>query len=744
MTMRRILTLCIALISSAVMYGQSYPLVTIKQINTPIDLAACNDTSSYLGDTVRFRAHVVTDGGLSEVASGSVQGGNRPFIYMMDTANNGVIDSLSGIEVMGVYTDGSGNLQPIPGFTALLQGDKVEVTGVVEQFDGNTQFNTIDVNSVTLLTSGDLLPSAFVPIVVPASDLNDNQRVNNVQTGEWWQNSFVELQNVTVVQVIPFSGGSRVSFNVADANGNVVNVSDRFLAQRTASHTVVNPNSPSTTGTGSFVAPSVGTFYSSLKGIVRHSANGCTGGTGRGYEINPFDTSHYAVGATAPSITNVLSFPVVPSSSDSVLISADITDADGTIDTVQLFWSANASTPSGSFTSVNMSLSSGNTYEYYIPAQADGSLVRYYIRAVDNDGSAVLFPSSPSSQPNPYVNHYSVRDNGLRIFDIQYSANGTGESVFEGQTVTVRGFITSARRDCDLEYVYLQDPNDTIFAGIALIPNQDLDNVYRGQEISVTGQVQETFGVTYLNVDNYVGLNNTQMVSPVAVDPSDANLDMEMYEGMLISLENPAGGQVYISDENAGFGEYRIATDSTFGSSQSTRVLAGRQDGTRATSSLYVSLISDSSYVTNNGTLQVPAVITQKGMSMDAMQGVLWYSFGNYKLLPRNNFDIVNLSTALDTTNCNVPTNVGINENLVGELAIYPNPAKYVVNVVNTNGEAVDVRIYDLNGRLVLESEKSQSVHIINVSTLVPGVYVLKASDKNGEFVKTHKVVIGQ
>lgn len=742
--MRRILTLCVALISSAMMYGQSYPLVTIKQINTPIDLAACNDTSTYLGDTVRFRAHVVTDGGLSEVASGSVQGGNRPFIYMMDTALNGAIDSLSGIEVMGIYTDGSGNLQPIPGFTALLMGDKVEVTGVVSQFDGNTQFNTIDVNSVTLLTSGDLMPSAFVPKVVPAADLNDNQRVNNVQTGEWWQNSFVELQNVTVVQVIPFSGGSRVSFNVADASGNVVNVSDRFLAQRTASHTVVNPNSPSTSGTGSFVAPSVGTFYSSLRGIIRHSANGCTGGTGRGYEINPFDTSHYAVGATAPSITNVLSFPVVPTSSDSVLISADITDADGTIDTVQLFWSANSATPSGSFTSVNMSLSSGNTYEYFVPAQPDGSLVRYWIRTVDNDGSAVVFPSSPASQVDPYFNHYTVRDNGLTIFDLQYSGNGTGESNFEGQTVTVRGFITAARRDCDLEYVYLQDPNDTIFAGISLIPNQDLDNVYRDQEIQVTGQVQETFGVTYLNVDNYIGLNNSQTIMPIAVDPSDPNLDMEMYEGMLISLQNPAGGSVYVSDENAGFGEYRIATDPTFGSSQSTRVLAGRQDGTRATSSLYVSLISDSSYVTNNGTLQVPAVITADGMSMDAINGVLWYSFGNYKLLPRNNFDIVNLSTALDTTGCNIPTNVSLNENLVGELAIYPNPAKTTINVVNMAGAPVQVQLFDLNGRMVLETSNEQAIQILNVSDMVPGVYILQTNNAAGEFIRTEKVIIGQ
>jgi hypothetical protein len=740
--MKRIFTLLATVFTAVSLYGQSYPLVSIKQINTPIDLAACNDSSSYLGDTVRFRAHVVTDGGLSEVASGSVQGGNRPFIYMIDTASNGVVDSLSGMEVMGVYSDAAGNSQPIPGFTALFQGDKVEVTGIVQQFDGNTQFTTLDVNSVTLLTSGDLAPSAFVPKQLTVGDLNDNNRVNIVTTGEYWQNGFVELQNVTVVQVTPFSG-SRVSFDIQDANGNVLNVSDRFLAQRTPSHTVVNPNTPSTTGTGSFVAPSVGTFYSSIRGIVRHSANGCTGGTGRGYELNPFDDSHYQVGASAPAISNVFTFPPLVSSSDSVLVSADVVDADGTIDTLEIYWSANSSMMSGSFSSANMNLVSGSTYEFYIPAQADGTLVRYWIRAVDNDGSAVTFPVSPSSQANPYFNHYSVRDNGLKIFDLQYSGNGTGESVFVGQTVTVTGYVTSARRDCDLEYVYLQDPSDSIFAGIALIPNQDLDNVYRDQMLSVTGQIQETFGVTYLNVDSYIGLAGSMTIMPTPIDPSDANLDMEMYEGMLVSYQNPNGGKVYITDENAGFAEYRIGTDPSFGPSQSSRVLAGRQAGGSATSSLHVSLITDSSYVTNDGTLQVPAVITNTSMDMDAMHGILWYSFGNYKLLPRNNFDIVGLNVAIDTTGCNVPTNVSLNEVAAADLAIFPNPAQNLLNIISANGENVQAALYDMNGRLVSNSAASNRIEM-DLTAIAAGVYVLQVKDANASLLSTERIVISK
>lgn len=736
--MKRILTLLSAVLFAASMHGQSIPLVTIEQINASVDLANCNDTSVYLGDTVRFRAHVVTDGGLSEVASGSVQGGNRPFIYMIDTAANGVSDSLMGAEVMGVYTDASGNLQPVPGFTALFQGDKVEVTGVVEQFDGNTQITTLDANSVTLLASGDLAASAFTPASATVGDFNDNQRVNNVQSGEYWQNGYVELTDVTVVAVTPFAG-NRVSFDVQDANGNLINVSDRFLAQRTPSHTVVNPNSPSTSGTGSFVPPSVGTFYKSLRGIVRHSANGCTGGTGRGYEINPFDSTHYEVGATAPSISNVISLPLIPTSNDSVTITATIIDVDGTIDTAEIYWSANASVPSGSFTASNMTFVGNDNYEFTIPPQADGSLVRYYIRAVDNDSSAVSFPVSSASATNPNFNHYSVRDNGLKIFDLQFSGNGTGESSYDGQTVTVRGVVTAARRDCDLEYVYIQDPSDTIFSGISLIPNQDLNNVYRDQWLEVTGTVQETFGVTYLNVTSYVGLDSSQTVMPVAVNPSDASIDMEAYEGMLISYQDPNGGQIEVLDADKGFGEYGIGVS---GSSEDKRVLAGRQDGTRATSSLYVSLVSDTAYNTNNGQMQVTPVATANGMTMDAMHGVLWYSFGNYKLLPRNNFDIINLSVAIDTTGCNVPTNVGISEQSLAGLAIYPNPAQDRIQIELAEERSIAIRLYNLSGQMLKQGEANARTSSLNVSDLPAGVYLLQVEDRQNQNVSTQRVMI--
>ena len=81
---KHLLTLLLAVFASTA-FGQSY--VSISAINdvSPSDLATCNDTSAYLGQTIITRGVVVTPGWASEVASGSVTGGQRPFIFIQDT-----------------------------------------------------------------------------------------------------------------------------------------------------------------------------------------------------------------------------------------------------------------------------------------------------------------------------------------------------------------------------------------------------------------------------------------------------------------------------------------------------------------------------------------------------------------------------------------------------------------------------------------------------------------------------------
>ena len=108
------------------------------------------------------------------------------------------------------------------------------------------------------------------------ADINDADRNNLLQTGEQWEGVYAEFHEVTIASVDFFSGGSRVSFNVEDQFGNIMNVSDRFRVQKLPGEG------------GTFVAPNVGDQVDTLRGVIAHSKNNCPGYTGRGYELYPF------------------------------------------------------------------------------------------------------------------------------------------------------------------------------------------------------------------------------------------------------------------------------------------------------------------------------------------------------------------------------------------------------------------------------------------------------------------------
>ena len=83
-TMKRF-ALFLSLSFGMALQAQNLPYTSITDIQyvSPANLAACNDTSAFLGDTVMTYGIVVTPGNVSEVASGSVQGGNRPFFFLV-------------------------------------------------------------------------------------------------------------------------------------------------------------------------------------------------------------------------------------------------------------------------------------------------------------------------------------------------------------------------------------------------------------------------------------------------------------------------------------------------------------------------------------------------------------------------------------------------------------------------------------------------------------------------------------
>lgn len=121
---------------------------------------------------------------------------------------------------------------------------------------------------------------------------------------------------------------------------------------------------------------------------------------------NPYiDNSSYvtlvygAAGSSGPDIANFSISNGLPDASVSPLISADVTDTDG-ITLVELSYRTGGS---GAYTSVAMTNSSGDTYEASIPAQSEGTLVEYYIRAQDSVSDESFFPVSFDINPLNYT-----------------------------------------------------------------------------------------------------------------------------------------------------------------------------------------------------------------------------------------------------------------------------------------------------------------------------------------------------
>lgn len=740
--MKKLVTLLSLMVLGIVGHAQTYPYVSITQINTvsPSNLAACNDTSSYLGDTVRTRGIVVTDGGLTEVPSGSVQGGLRPFIHIVDTTGGGAATAFSGIEIMGVVEDVNGNLIPHPSFVYVQAGDIVEITGIVGEFNNGNQMSLLDANSFNIVGS----TSAPTATVRTVGDFNDVNRVNILTTGEQWENSFVEIQNVTVVNVDLFAGGTRVSFDVADANGNIMNVSDRYIAQKMVNYQVLNPNSPYATanggpGTGLFVPPTIGTFYNSIKGMVRHDGNGCLVGSGsRGYEINPFDSTHYNLGFAPPYISNVDRDPAVPTANQSPDITLNITDFDGTVDTATLYYSSNPATLPTAFTAVTLTLVPGTTdeYEASIPNFPDNTLVRYYIRAVDNAGNESYFPNKPLNQVQPNVAFYTVRNNGLVIPDVQYVLTPNANSPYVGREVTLKGIVTASTKDYDLGYVYIQDPNFTEWAGLTLVGGSDLATLFRNEEVTVTGTIEEYFGLTRMNVFTATKTGNLGTITPVAINPADsafrASGEIEKYESMLVSLQNPTtGGKVHVNNPNRGFGDYSVSTSNGAPNSQSLLVLAGRQSNT-AFSSLWVQIVTDTIYATIDGEMEVTPIVANTSMEMDQLIGLLSYGFSNYRVLPRNNDDFVGINVALDTTN--LPASpISVEELLpVTTMRFFPNPATSALQIELDGDGPFALELLDLSGRTVRSMRAIAGRNQMDLNNLPAGMYLLRVNTPQG------------
>ena len=93
-----------------------------------------------------------------------------------------------------------------------------------------------------------------------------------------------------------------------------------------------------------------------------------------------------------------------------------------------------------------------------------------------------------------------------------------------------------------------------------------------------------------------------------------------------------------------------------------------------------------------------------------------------------------------------VDTTLSLDDNQLGYIAIYPNPAKSEINInfasINNASITTEILIYDLQGKILKTIHRNaDAIQKVNTSELSNGVYILKINADNGE-QSTHKLVI--
>lgn len=601
----------------------------------------------------------------------------------------------------------------LTGIYNIQEGDSVEIQGTIGEFRGETQL--VVANGTDSIIS---LGSDFDVVTksINISELNNKLRVNQHETGEVLEGTLVEIKDVKVISLDGVSPNTAVhnQFTVEDADGFRVQIRDEFK----------DFDSPTgRTCKGKFNTPVVGTTFSSIKGIVKHFKNSGT----FGYTINPRSEKDVIIGTAPPTITNIQRNIVVPKSTESVNITATITDAEGVnLSKTKLFYAVGINATV--FTEVAMTVNS-TTYTGTIPAQSDDAYVQYYIESSDiND-----FKSTSSTFA------YLVKNAGLGVKDLQFTPNSNGNSLFTGSTVTVTGVVTATSALSNLGSVYIQQENELAWAGIWLI-GSGINTFTIGQKVTVTGTVEENFNMTRINVSSASNAG-VGTITPLKLDPAifttPSFATCEQYEGMLVKLVNPTtNGKLFVVNGNpdgaSNFGDFRVGSNAQSPNS-GTRVLVGRVTSSTF-STLNASFVNDSKWATLDGTIQATAlpvqVVTSSAppTSMDSLVGILYFGFGEYRLLPRNNADFYNVTNTITSIDGVVLSN--------NETNLFPNPTEDILTI-STSSETFKVSIFDLAGKLVLTQTKETSVDSsVSLAELPSGTYFVNVVSKNENLVK--------
>ena len=533
---------------------------------------------------------------------------------------------------------------------------------------------------------------------------------------EKWEGVSIVVENVTATT----GGIGSGSFEVFDENSTQVvtsNTSEYFRYNSTV--------------------PAPGTILAKIKGHIQNRDN--VPGIIFANLIVPEYPGDVVVASFPPVISGVTRNIVEVGYGDAVDVSANIEDQDGVIVGAKLFYRKNI----GANDSLSMTNTSGNTWTATLPAQNDSSLIDFFITAEDDSGFVSITPIDTSR--NRFF--YLVLDRPLTIQDVQYSPFGSGFSGYNSFEVTVRGIVTADTTDIQGNQfgstgvqVYIQNGSGP-WSGINIMGTETLLR-QRGDDVTVTGTVGENFGLTQItgidpgNLQLHSIGNALPDPKPITTDTigqmTSGEVDAEQWEGVLVKYEN-----ITVTDANAdgeptpdqGSGGNRNFGDMLVADASTTDTRVGLQDGTHQYHNFWIA------------DLENEPILIREGDTFDAIIGISWYAFSNYKLLPRKDDDFVGYVPTETEVEIGLPGNYELAQN-------YPNPfnPSTKIQFALPVGGNVTLKVFNLLGQEVQTLINNQVIPagrhqvIFDAANLPSGIYFYRMQTEN--FAQVKKMIL--
>ena len=467
-------------------------------------------------------------------------------------------------------------------------GDRLRVTGTVSEY--RTTSSGI-VSNMTELVPGDASVDVEVidyeqplpePVFVDMWYLDPVRHDEHV--GERYEGMLMEIHDAVVVDIS--APPSFRQFTVADPQGN------RSII-RTAAYSL-----------GTYGRPPLGSTFEVIKGVIYQVYGN--------YNVMPRDIDDLILAVGPPIISGTVVGPCGATSGDLISIATNLSD-NTAIDEAFVYYRVNG----GSFSEYPLvrDLSNPVLFTADLPAQPAGSLVEFYIYAMDDEGNPSYHPAEgaqATSVPALYVRDAMP----ATCAAIQLDTYPDGGSHLQCHEATLTGTITFGYSD----FGFLPEDTfrnyllaDATGAGNAIYIYNNaghaayMDSLERGDRITVTGTVTEYNGLTELTNISAFTLLSSGNDSPATLSTIPALMaDPEPWESVLVELAD-----ITVVD-SLGYGEWLVRDD------------------------LNNELVLDN--------LGVWDVQLFAGAHMDFLRGAMTWNFGAWKIAPRQNDDFVNLT----------------------------------------------------------------------------------------------------